>query len=68
MPYYRNDTDHVDSMKIIPLHTRELKTILERDISYSQIYDVFEYAYSDTAVVAPPEWYNTCVKAGIDVL
>jgi len=68
MPYYRNDTDHVDSMKIIPLHTRELKTILERDISYSQIYDVFEDAYSDTAVVAPPEWYNTCVKAGIDVL
>lgn len=67
-PYYRNDTEHVDGMKIIPLHTRELRSVLEKNISYAQIYSVFESAYNDTAVGAPPEWYNSCVKAEIDLL
>lgn len=67
-PYYRNDTEHVDSMKIIPLHTRELKSILKKDLSYNQIYRAFDEAYRDISVKAPPEWYNTCVKAGIDIL
>lgn len=68
MPYYRNDTEHVDSMKIIPLHTRELKSILEKNITYKQLYQAFDSAYHDTAVTAPPEWYNSCVKAEIDIL
>lgn len=68
MPYYRNDTEHVDAMKIIPLHTKELKSILEKNISYDQLYQTFDEAYKDTTVIAPPEWYNTCVKAKIDIL
>lgn len=68
MPYYRSDTDHVDGMKIIPLHTNELRTLLSKNVTYSKIYAVFEAAYSDTVVVAPPQWYRTCVKAEIEVL
>ena len=67
-PYYRNDTEHVDGMKILPLHTRELRTVLEKGIDYGQIYSIFDSAYADVTVAAPPEWYNTCVKAEIDVL
>jgi hypothetical protein len=67
-PYYRNNNEHVDGMKIIPLHTRELKTIIEKKMSYAQLFKIFESAYVSTDVQAPPEWYNTCVKAEIDVV
>jgi len=61
-PFYRNDDEYVDSMKIIPLHTKELRTIIEKKLKYRQIYKVFDAAYLNTSVVAPPEWYNVCVK------
>ena len=67
-PYYRNDNEHVDGMKIIPLHTRELRTIIEKKMSYAQLFKIFESAYVSTDVQAPTEWYNTCVKAEIDVV
>lgn len=65
-PYYRNDTEHVDGMKIIPLHTRELKNIIEKNVSYAQLYKLFEEAFVCTNIQAPPEWYNTCVKKEIE--
>lgn len=65
-PYYRNEEEHVDSMKIIPLHTRELKTIIENNIDYSQIYHIFDAAFNDSRYSAPPEWYSKCVKDEID--
>ncbi len=61
-PFYRNDDEHVDSMKIIPLHISELRTAIEKKIKYRQIYKIFDAAYLDTSVVAPPEWYNVCIK------
>ena len=67
-PYYRNDNDHVDGMKIIPLHTRELKSVIEKNISYAQLYRIFDNAFVSNDVQAPPEWYNTCIKAEIDVV
>jgi hypothetical protein len=66
IPYYRNDNEHVDSMKIIPLHARELRTAIEKNLKYRQIYRIFDDAFTDTNVAAPPEWYNVCVKAKID--
>lgn len=67
-PYYRNDNEHVDGMKIIPLHTRELRTIIEKKISYDQLFKIFEKAYVSNDIQAPPEWYNVYVKDEIDVL
>ncbi|MBD5145938.1 MAG: AlwI family type II restriction endonuclease [Ruminococcus sp.] len=61
-PYYRNNTEHVDGMKIIPLHTQELKVILEKGISYDRLYGLFEEAYVSEDVKAPPEWYNKKIK------
>ena len=61
-PYYRNNDEHVDSMKIIPLHTRELRAAIEKDIKYGQLYRIFDAAFLDAEVTAPPEWYNVCIR------
>jgi len=65
-PYYRNDSEHVDGMKIIPLHIRELRSIIEKNMSYPQLFKIFDAAHVATDIQAPPEWYNTCVKAEIN--
>lgn len=61
-PYYRNETEHVDGMKIIPLHTRELKAILKKEISYDRLYGLFEDAYTSEDIKSPPEWYRRKIK------
>ena len=66
LPYYRNDSEHVESMKIIPLHIRELRTAVEKELKYSQIYRIFDDAFNDTEFKAPPAWYNACVKEEIE--
>lgn len=67
-PYYRNDREHVDGMKIIPLHTRELKRVLEKNISYAQLYGLFEDAHASPEGLPPPEWYARRIKAEIEAL
>ena len=64
-PYYRNETDHVDGMKIIPLHTQELKAILEKGISYDKLYELFDESYVSEDIKSPPEWYNAKIKEKI---
>ena len=61
-PMYRNDTEHVDGMKIIPLNTSELKVILAKSISYRTLYALFDSAYNDTSVISPPQWYDVTIK------
>lgn len=47
MPYYDpNDYDKfVDGMKIIPLQTSELKSIVSKNIKYRDLYSLFDKAY-----------------------
>lgn len=61
-PLYRNDTEYVDGMKIIPLHTSELKVILAKSISYGTLYTLFDSAYNNTSVISPPQWYDVMIK------
>ncbi|MGN0508940.1 MAG: AlwI family type II restriction endonuclease [Ruminococcus sp.] len=57
MPYYSSDgAKSVDGMKIIPVQTTEIKTIIEKGIKYAQIYKMFEQAYQ--ANTAPNLWYK----------
>jgi len=44
-------------MKIIPLQTSEIKTIIEKRLNYTQIYKIFEDAFLST--IAPNKWYQT---------
>lgn len=68
MPMYRNDTEYVDGMKIIPLHTNELKTILSNSLTYSTLYKMFDDAYNDNERMAPPKWYEERIKNIINLV
>ena len=57
MPYYSTDgTKSVDGMKIIPCQTTEIKTMIQRGITYAQLYRIFENAYQ--SALAPHDWYQ----------
>lgn len=56
-PYYSNDgTQSIDGMKILPFQTSEIKTIIQKHITYAQLYHIFEQAYQST--IAPNMWYQ----------
>lgn len=65
-PFYVNNTDHVDTMKIIPLNTQDLRCIIKKELTYSQLYNLFEQAFVDDTIKSPPEWYNTLIKEKIN--
>jgi hypothetical protein len=57
--YYYSVSDeskYVDGMKIIPCNTAELKTIIQRGITYAQLYKIFEAAYQANTI--PNLWYQ----------
>ena len=61
MPYYSSDgTRSVNGMKIIPCNTEEIKTIIQRGITYTQLYRIFEEAHQ--ANIAPNLWYDQEIK------
>lgn len=56
-PYYSVDgTRFVEGMKIIPLQTSEIKTIIKKGLTYGNLYRLFEAAYNSTT--APNLWYG----------
>ncbi len=57
MEYYNNaGTQYITGMKIMPIQTTELKTLLKFDVRYSQMYKMFDIAYNREG--APKEWYE----------
>lgn len=64
-PYYApNDYEKfVDGMKIIPLRTNELKTIVSESKKYTELYSIFENAY--VSELRPHEWYGECIETKI---
>lgn len=57
LPYYSSDgITSVDGMKIIPCQTTELKEIIQKRITYAQLYCIFEQAYRSNS--APNIWYQ----------
>ena len=56
-PYYSTDgTRSVEGMKIIPLQTSEIKTIIEKRLTYKNIFLLFGEAF--LSATAPNEWYR----------
>ncbi len=56
-PYYTMDgSEYVNGMKIIPFQTSEIKTIIQKQLTYAQLYHIFEQAYQSN--VAPNIWYQ----------
>ncbi len=62
MEYYNSaGTDYITGMKILPIQTSELKTLLRFDVRYPQIYKMLDKAYNSSE--APREWYvNNIVR------
>ena len=57
MEYYNAaGTDYITGMKILPIQTSELKTLLKFDVKYPQIYKMLDKAYNSSE--APKEWYE----------
>lgn len=57
MQYYNAaGTDCITGMKILPIQTTELKTLLRFDVRYPQIYKMLDKAYNSSE--APKEWYE----------
>ena len=56
-PYYSSDgTKSIDGMKIIPLQTSEIATIIKKKLTYKNIFLLFGEAFLSTA--APNVWYK----------
>lgn len=59
--YYSNDGSRfIEGMKIVPCNTSELKTILQRGITYAQLYRIFEEAHQSNAT--PNIWYQQEIR------
>lgn len=57
MEYYNTaGTEYITGMKILPIQTSELKTLLRFDVRYSQIYKMLDKAHNSGG--APKEWYE----------
>lgn len=57
MVYYNSaGTEFVTGMKILPIQTSELKTLLRFDVRYPQIYSMLDKAHNINE--APREWYE----------
>jgi len=60
---YRSASKHTTGLKIIPISTSLLKSILNKDITYKELYPLFDAAYhSDTDVF---NWYKNDIEEKI---
>lgn len=65
MEYYNTaGTDYITGMKIMPIQTSELKTLLRDDVKYPQIYKMLDKAYN--SLEAPKEWYEKNIARKIN--
>ena len=63
----RDASRYVHGMKIIPLQTSDLRSILMTKKKYSELYPKYEKAYQKDASMMPVYWYETCVKEITDI-
>ena len=59
----KNDKDK-QGLKIIPLSINDVVVILEKNLNYVQLYNMFENAYNDT-IINDLRWYDTLIKEEI---
>ncbi|MFK3618480.1 AlwI family type II restriction endonuclease [Pasteurella multocida] len=59
-PYYGNNGDYIDSLKIIPMNTGTLSQLLENNVKYRNLYSFFEEQYQLS--LPPKEWYDNMLR------
>ena len=60
--YPNNDNEYVANMKILPLHTQELKELVIKGMTYKELYKIFQTAYLANDILAPQQWYDIYIK------
>ena len=61
--YDTKDKNHyIIGMKIIPIQTSDLRSILMTNKKYSELYTKYETAYQNDTEPMPVSWYDTFVK------
>ncbi len=65
MGYYdpQNYNNHVASLKVVPIKTKELKTILQKGIKYNELYSLMDIAFQNESSV--PTWYENELVANL---
>lgn len=65
MEYYNSaGTEYIDGMKILPVQTSEIKTLLQNDATYREVYCLLEAAYRTNGPAA--EWYRENIQGKIN--
>lgn len=59
--YSADEASHIEGMKIIPVQTDVLKTILRRQLKYPELYAMFATAHNTD--MPPKKWYDSCIAA-----
>ena len=63
-PYNEDDSKYVESMNIVPINTKDLAVMLDKELSYDDIYKIFMDAYNSNEG-NPKVWRDTKI---VDVL
>ena len=65
MGYYdpQNHNNHVPSLKVVPIKTKELKTILRKGTKYNELYSIIDNAFEAESPI--PTWYNNELVANL---
>lgn len=56
----RDTSKYIEGMKIIPIQTSEIKSLLENKVRYKAIYGNFEEAFKSN--LPAHEWYESCIR------
>ena len=65
MGYYdpQNHNNHVPSLKVVPIKTKELKTILQKGTKYNELYSIMDNAFEANSPI--PTWYDNELVANL---
>lgn len=65
MGYYdpQNHSNHISSLKVVPLKTKELKTILQKGTKYNELYSIMDSAFEKESPI--PTWYDNELVANL---
>ncbi len=65
MGYYdpQNHNNHVPSLKVVPIKTKELKTILQKGTKYNELYSIMDNAFKAESII--PNWYDNELVANL---
>lgn len=65
IPYFSSDEkEYINGTKIIPLKTLEIRTILEKNMEYSELYKMFEKAFNSNVFVR--DWYGSQIQGEVN--